>query len=126
MANTSILKNEEAKTIRLSTLEAICRALDCQPGDILEYRKQQRMQLYIVSTAGPRQDKRLASKLSFHDEAQIEKRGAKKISVLPPGRGRTPLGCRWVIRVERRFVCRNDSPFLGCNLLYPRLKKANV
>ena len=39
MANLSILKNEKAKAIRLSTLDAICRALDCQPGDILEYRK---------------------------------------------------------------------------------------
>ena len=37
MANLSILKNEKAKAIRLSTLDAICRALDCQPGDILEY-----------------------------------------------------------------------------------------
>ena len=39
MANLSILKNERAKAIRLSTLDAICRALDCQPGDILEYKK---------------------------------------------------------------------------------------
>ena len=39
MANLSILKNEKAKAIRLSTLDAICRALDCQPGDILEYKK---------------------------------------------------------------------------------------
>lgn len=38
MANLSILKNGKAKAIRFSTLEAICRALDCQPGDILEYR----------------------------------------------------------------------------------------
>ena len=39
IANLSVLKNEKAKAIRLSTLEAICRALDCQPGDILEYKK---------------------------------------------------------------------------------------
>jgi putative transcriptional regulator len=39
MANLSILKNEKAKAIRLSTLDAICRALDCQPGDILEYKE---------------------------------------------------------------------------------------
>lgn len=39
MANISILKNGKAKAVRLSTLEAICVALDCQPGDILEYRK---------------------------------------------------------------------------------------
>ena len=39
MANHSILKNEKAKAIRLSTLDAICRALDCQPGDILEYKE---------------------------------------------------------------------------------------
>jgi putative transcriptional regulator len=38
MANLSILKNEKAKAIRLSTLDAICRALDCQPGDILEHK----------------------------------------------------------------------------------------
>jgi DNA-binding Xre family transcriptional regulator len=37
-ANLSILKNEKAKAIRFSTLEAICKALDCQPGDILEYK----------------------------------------------------------------------------------------
>ena len=36
-ANLSILKNNKARAIRFSTLEAICRALDCQPGDILEY-----------------------------------------------------------------------------------------
>jgi putative transcriptional regulator len=39
MANLSILKNEKAKAIRLSTLDAICRALECQPGDILEYKE---------------------------------------------------------------------------------------
>lgn len=39
MANISILKNGKAKAVRFSTLEAICKALDCQPGDILEYRK---------------------------------------------------------------------------------------
>ena len=39
MANISILKNGKAKAIRISTLEAICMALDCQPGDILEYRE---------------------------------------------------------------------------------------
>ena len=38
MANLSILKNGKAKAVRLSTLEAICKALDWQPGDILEYR----------------------------------------------------------------------------------------
>lgn len=39
MANLSILKNGKAKAIRLSTLDAICKALDCQPGDILEHRQ---------------------------------------------------------------------------------------
>ena len=39
MANLSILKNGKAKAVRFSTLEAICDALDCQPGDILEYRQ---------------------------------------------------------------------------------------
>ena len=38
MSNLSILKNGKAKAVRLSTLESICRALECQPGDILEYR----------------------------------------------------------------------------------------
>jgi putative transcriptional regulator len=38
MANLSILKNGKTKAIRFSTLEAMCKALDCQPGDILEYR----------------------------------------------------------------------------------------
>ena len=38
MANISILKNGKAKAIRLSTLDAICRALACQPGDVLEYK----------------------------------------------------------------------------------------
>lgn len=40
MANLSILKNNKAKAIRFTTLDAICRALDCQPGDILEYVKE--------------------------------------------------------------------------------------
>ena len=40
-ANLSILKNGKAKAIRFSTLEAICRELDCQPGDIIEYRPEE-------------------------------------------------------------------------------------
>ena len=40
MANLSILKNGKAKAVRFSTLEAICRALDCQPGDLLIYEKE--------------------------------------------------------------------------------------
>ena len=39
-ANLSILKNNKAKAIRFSTLEEICKVLDCQPGDILEYLKE--------------------------------------------------------------------------------------
>ena len=39
MANISVLKNDKARAIRFSTLEAICKALQCQPGDILEYKK---------------------------------------------------------------------------------------
>jgi putative transcriptional regulator len=38
LANLSILKTGKAKAVRFSTLEAICKALDCQPGDILEFR----------------------------------------------------------------------------------------
>ena len=40
-ANLPILKNRKAKAIRFSTLEAICRELDCQPGDIIEYRPEE-------------------------------------------------------------------------------------
>lgn len=39
-ANLSVLKTGKAKAIRFSTLEAICKALDCQPGDVLEYKEQ--------------------------------------------------------------------------------------
>jgi putative transcriptional regulator len=38
MANLSILKNGKARAIRLSTLQAICKALECQPGDLLEFK----------------------------------------------------------------------------------------
>jgi putative transcriptional regulator len=41
MANLSILKNGKARAIRFSTLEAICKALDCQPADILEYKEEE-------------------------------------------------------------------------------------
>lgn len=41
LANLSILKTGKAKAIRFSTLEAICKVLDCQPGDILEYSKEE-------------------------------------------------------------------------------------
>lgn len=40
-ANLSILKTGKAKAIRFSTMEAICKALDCQPGDILEYKEEE-------------------------------------------------------------------------------------
>lgn len=41
MANISILKNGKAKAIRMETLDKICKALNCQPGDILEYRDEE-------------------------------------------------------------------------------------
>ena len=41
MANLSILKNNKARAIRFSTLEAICDVLDCQPGDILEFQREE-------------------------------------------------------------------------------------
>lgn len=41
MANLSVLKTGKAKAVRFSTLDAICRALDCQPGDILAYSKEE-------------------------------------------------------------------------------------
>ena len=40
MANLSILKNNKAKAVRFTTLDALCKALDCQPGDILEYKSE--------------------------------------------------------------------------------------
>ena len=40
-ANLSILKNNKAKAVRFSTLEALCKALDCQPGELLEYVKEE-------------------------------------------------------------------------------------
>ncbi len=42
MANLSVLKTGKAKAVRFSTLDAICRALNCQPGDILEFREEGR------------------------------------------------------------------------------------
>jgi putative transcriptional regulator len=39
MANVSVLKNGKARAIRFSTLEALCKALDCQPGDLLEFKR---------------------------------------------------------------------------------------
>lgn len=41
LANLSVLKNDHAKAIRFTTLEAICKALNCQPGDIMEYVSEQ-------------------------------------------------------------------------------------
>ncbi|PFZ71107.1 transcriptional regulator [Bacillus toyonensis] len=44
MANLSILKNGKAKAVRFSTLEAICKTLNCQPGDILEFKRDEENQ----------------------------------------------------------------------------------
>ncbi|MGD7044841.1 helix-turn-helix domain-containing protein [Jeotgalibacillus proteolyticus] len=44
MANLSILKTGKAKAVRFSTLEAICKALDCQPGDLLEYQPDEKQE----------------------------------------------------------------------------------
>ena len=51
LANLSILKNNKAKAVRLSTLNAICKALDCQPGDIHQYNPQRiyRMSLLYLT-----------------------------------------------------------------------------
>lgn len=54
MANLSVLKNGKAKAIRFSTLEAICKALDCQPGDILEYRDGKALDAQSVSKRAAR------------------------------------------------------------------------
>jgi putative transcriptional regulator len=43
LSNLSILKTNKAKAIRFSTLEAICKALDCQPGDLLEYSSNEKL-----------------------------------------------------------------------------------
>lgn len=51
MANISVLKNGKAKAIRLSTLEAICKALDCQPGDLLEYSPEQSDEPSVLTDA---------------------------------------------------------------------------
>lgn len=67
MANISILKNGKAKAIRLSTLEAICKALDCQPGDILEYRSAHTMRREAPMETGRRDTERRES----------ERRGAR-------------------------------------------------
>jgi putative transcriptional regulator len=42
LANLSVLKTGKAKAVRFSTLEALCRVLDCQPGDLLEYEKEEK------------------------------------------------------------------------------------
>ena len=42
MANISVLKNGKAKAVKISTLNSICKALDCQPGDILEYQREEK------------------------------------------------------------------------------------
>ena len=42
MANLSILKTNKAKAVRFTTLEAICKVLDCQPGDILEFQREEK------------------------------------------------------------------------------------
>lgn len=47
MANLSILKNNKAKAVRFTTLDAICKALKCQPGDILEYVEDDENEQYL-------------------------------------------------------------------------------
>ncbi|HIZ73797.1 MAG TPA: helix-turn-helix transcriptional regulator [Candidatus Mediterraneibacter stercoravium] len=47
MANLSILKNNKAKAVRFTTLDAICRVLECQPGDILEYVEDDENEQYL-------------------------------------------------------------------------------
>jgi putative transcriptional regulator len=53
MANISVLKNGKAKAIRLTTLEAICKALMCQPGDILEYSPDLTRVSSVTSSSAP-------------------------------------------------------------------------
>lgn len=54
MANVSVLKNGKARAIRFSTLSAICEALQCQPGDILEYQNPAHRQSGPLALPGPR------------------------------------------------------------------------
>src|SRR5207247_6868930 len=67
MANISVLKNGKAKAIRLSTLEAICVALECQPGDLLEYKKPSRVPVDLVESGLDVADRQ---KQRFHDVAE--------------------------------------------------------
>ena len=53
LANMSVLKNGKAKAIRLSTLEALCKALQCQPGDLLEYSPDPTPASDVPSPASP-------------------------------------------------------------------------
>lgn len=55
-ANLSILKTGKAKAVRFSTLEAVCEALHCQPGDILEYRADEEKTEYIHTIQWKKQD----------------------------------------------------------------------
>lgn len=56
LSNLSILKTGKAKAIRFSTLDAICKALDCQPGDILEYVKDEKKSTDPLTSAWQKQD----------------------------------------------------------------------
>ena len=56
MSNLSILKNGKAKAVRFSTLEAICKTLDCQPGDILEYTSDEDTQKKQTTTFSNQRD----------------------------------------------------------------------
>jgi len=56
LANLSILKNNRARAVRFSTLDAICRALDCQPGDILEFTSEDDERLEAVRRQEPPED----------------------------------------------------------------------
>lgn len=59
LANLSILKNNKARAIRFSTLDAICKVLDCQPGDILEFTDDRRMTAHVYRKCGnPRAGRR--------------------------------------------------------------------
>jgi putative transcriptional regulator len=54
LANLSILKTGKARAVRFSTLEAICAALDCQPGDLLQFRREQREDEAVYADASGR------------------------------------------------------------------------
>ena len=118
-ANLSILKTGKAKAIRFSTLDAICRVLDCQPGDILEYREEEKSMsntVFTPKTASPgRPEGALRWQWCFWPAACWRQRALLGRSEPRPGPG--PDDHHW----GHRAVCPNQNrlaalchPLPGC------------